>query len=157
MLFRSIIGVPKQEEKYIKSAAESLSVLPKAPFELVCDSTEAELIKYARNCIGYARVLMANIFYDLCVAEGVDYGKIKEAIGADPDNGPTYANAVHKSGRGAGGECFIKDFAALREFYSKIVNDEKGLSMLQAMEEKNIDLLKSSGKDSELLNGVYRL
>lgn len=154
---RNIIGIPQKTDAYTRVSEEVLSVLPKSQFSLVCDSTEAELIKYARNCIGYARVLMANIFYDLSQAEGVDYEKIKEAIGADPDNGPTYANALHKSGRGAGGECFIKDFAALREFYENKVEDLKGLQMLRAMEEKNVELLKSSGKDSELLKGVYGL
>lgn len=152
---RNIIGVPVDSDEYREIAKEVMNILPKAPFELICDSTEAELIKYARNCIGYTRVLMANVFYDLSQSLGVDYENIKTAVSADPDNGPTYANALHKSGRGAGGECFIKDFAALREFYTSMVNDISGIEMLSAMEKKNIELLKSTNKDIKLLKGVY--
>ncbi len=152
---RNIIGVPLGNVEYMKIASDVMGILPKASFELICDSTEAELIKYARNCIGYTRVLMANVFYDLSQSLGVDYENIKTAVSADPDNGPTYANALHKSGRGAGGECFIKDFAALREFYTSMVNDISGIEMLSAMEKKNIELLKSTNKDIKLLKGVY--
>jgi UDP-glucose 6-dehydrogenase len=152
---RNIIGIPVVNDEYRKRALEVMGILPKAPFELVCDSTEAELIKYARNCVGYARVLMANIFYDLSQSLGVDYTSIKDAISADPDNGPAYANAIHKSGRGAGGECFIKDFAALKSFYEANSHDALGLDMLKSMEKKNIELLKSTNKDMGLLKGVY--
>jgi UDP-glucose 6-dehydrogenase len=152
---RNIIGIPVMNDEYSKRALEVMGILPKAPFELVCDSTEAELIKYARNCVGYARVLMANIFYDLSQSLGVDYTNIKDAISADPDNGPTYANAIHKSGRGAGGECFIKDFAALKSFYTQNTNDHLGAEMLTSMEKKNIELLKNTNKDIGLLKGVY--
>ncbi len=152
---RNIIGTPINNQEYKDLANAVMAILPKAPFELICDSTEAELIKYARNCIGYARVLMANIFYDLSDSLGVNYENIKSAISADPDNGPTYANALHKSGRGAGGECFIKDFAALKEFYSSMAEDISGLEMLSAMEKKNIELLKNTNKDIYLLKGVY--
>lgn len=152
---RNIIGIPILNNEYKSRASEIMAMLPKAPFEMICDSTEAELIKYARNCIGYTRVLMANVFYDLSQNLGVDYTNVKNAISADPDNGPTYSSAQHKSGRGAGGECFIKDFAALREFYSHVVNDPVGLKMLTTMEQKNIELLKATNKDMELLKGVY--
>lgn len=152
---RNIIGIPSTSAEHRQIAENLMKILPKAPYELICDSTEAELIKYARNSIGYARVLMANIFYDLAEKLGVDYSNIKNAISADPDNGPTYSNALHKSGRGAGGECFIKDFAALKEFYSSLVSDIKGFEMLQSMESKNIELLKNTNKDLHLLKGVY--
>lgn len=152
---RNIIGIPVDTEKYKEIASEVMSILPKAPFELICDSTEAELIKYTRNCMGYARVLMSNIFYDLADKLGVDYENIKKAISADPDYGPTYLNALHKSGRGAGGECFIKDFAALSKFYSDNISDINGIEMLKKMEEKNISLLKSTNKDLNFLHDAY--
>jgi UDP-glucose 6-dehydrogenase len=59
---------------------------------------------------------------------------------------------MHKSGRGAGGHCFIKDFAAFEEIYQKMVpQDQLGLAMLDAIEKKNIALLTSTGKDLDLL------
>ena len=62
---------------------------------------------------------------------------------------------VNKGGRGAGGHCFIKDFAAFRELYKKHVGDELGIRVLESMENKNIDLMISSNKDLDLLLGVY--
>lgn len=152
---RNIVGMPIVDSAYEEKAKFVLSKLPQAPYEKVCSSTEAEIIKYARNCIGYARVLMANIFFDLAESLGANYEAVKEAIGADPDFGPTYTNAVHKTGRGAGGLCFIKDFAALSDFYANKVNDPEGVSMLKALEQKNISLLTKSSKDIDILKSVY--
>jgi UDP-glucose 6-dehydrogenase len=76
-------------------------------------------------------------------------------MSADPDNGPKYMNPVHKTGRGAGGHCFIKDFAAFSELYKEKVGDTIGNSILDSLEEKNLNLLLSSKKDLDLLQGVY--
>ena len=80
---------------------------------------------------------------------------IEEAISADPDNGETYSKPIHKSGRGAGGHCFIKDFAALRNFFGQHVGDIKSKDIFYSLEKKNIELLKSTKKDLDLLEGVY--
>jgi UDP-glucose 6-dehydrogenase len=72
-----------------------------------------------------------------------------------------YASPVHASGhtdragRGAGGHCFIKDFKAFREVYEKVVPDATSLAILKSLEEKNIELLTTSGKDLDLLREVY--
>ncbi|MCK5026836.1 MAG: hypothetical protein KAS07_00305, partial [Candidatus Pacebacteria bacterium] len=58
-------------------------------------------------------------------------------------------------GRGAGGHCFIKDFAVFKSLYSDDVGDSLGNEMLSALENKNIELLKNSQKDLDLLEGVY--
>ena len=63
---------------------------------------------------------------------------------------------MHKTRRGAGGGCFIKDFAAFRGLYAHLVpEDVRGRRMLEALEQKNIELLVSTGKDPALLEGVY--
>lgn len=152
---RNIVGMPIVSAEYSEKAKFVMSVLPQAPYEKICSSTEAEIIKYVRNCIGYSRVLMANIFFDLSVSLDANYDVVREAVGADPDFGPTYTNAFHKTGRGAGGLCFIKDFAAFRRFYEERVTDPKGIEMLKAIENKNIELLKNSDKDLDLLLSVY--
>jgi UDP-glucose 6-dehydrogenase len=61
---------------------------------------------------------------------------------------------IHKSGRGAGGHCFIKDFAAFKSIYDKS-GDKLGSQLLKALEEKNIELLKESNKDLNILEQVY--
>jgi len=77
------------------------------------------------------------------------------ALKADPFIPNRYAAPVHKSGRGAGGHCFIKDMAALGEVYKKMVKDNLGERFINSMEEKNKFLLTQSGKDLDLLEGVY--
>ena len=135
-----------------------MDILPKAPFRLVCSSRESELIKYARNSQGYVRVVFANLLYDLAEALGADWTHIKRGLEADPLHG-NYATEpvrhIGRQGRGAGGPCWIKDFAALRESYEKEVGDSEGLDLLRAFEVKNKQLLKDSGKDLNFLEEVY--
>ena len=80
---------------------------------------------------------------------------IREALSADSRIGKTHLDPIHKSGRGAGGHCFIKVFASFRRFYEKKVGDKKGIDALKFVEIKNIELLKKSNKDIGLLKGVY--
>jgi hypothetical protein len=62
---------------------------------------------------------------------------------------------VHKTGRGAGGPCFIKDFAAFAKLYRDTIGKKEGVAFLKAAEKKNIILLAGSNKDMHLLEGVY--
>lgn len=160
---RNIIGIPVAGALHTSAAKRVLSILPKAPFNLVCSSRESELIKYAGNAFLYLKVVFANILYDIATKEGADWGVLASAIGADARIGPSHLQVAHSSGhkgarvgRGAGGHCFIKDFSALRSLYAeRFPNDKKGLRVLTALECKNNDLLTKSGKDLDLLKGVY--
>ena len=69
--------------------------------------------------------------------------------------GASHTEPIHKSGRGAGGDCFIKDFEALRGMYKNQVGDSLGDDIFRALKDKNIELLSSSGKDVGLIEGVY--
>jgi nucleotide sugar dehydrogenase len=149
---RNIIGIPVDNETYREKAEAVLSVLPKAPFNAVMDSSSAELVKYAGNCLLYLKVIFTNILYDLSQSLYLDWKPIKDAIAADPRLGATHLDPMHKSGRGAGGHCFIKDFAAFEEIYRKMVpEDQLGVKMLDAVEKKNVELLTSTNKDLDLL------
>lgn len=152
---RNIVGVPVDNDEYRKKAQEVIEVLPSAPYELVCSAREAELIKYGGNCWFYFKVIFINMLHDLAEKSGCSYEVIKSALSADPRIGGTHLDPIHKTGRGAGGHCFIKDFAAFREIYEAEVGDKLGLDVLRALEEKNIDLLTSTNKDLDLLKGVY--
>ena len=61
----------------------------------------------------------------------------------------------HKTGRGAGGHCFIKDFEAFLNMYEAEVGDSEGNNVLEALRKKNIQLLVESSKDLNLLKEVY--
>jgi len=174
---RNIIGLPVVSDEYRKKAEEVLAVLPKAPYKLICRAQEAELIKYGGNCWFYFKVIFFNLLYDLAEKLGLDYDVIKEAMAADPRIGSSHLQPIHssrnktnkeklnyndfhfepihKTGRGAGGHCFIKDFAAFSEMYKKYIGDEIGIKVLESLRDKNIDLLVKSNKDLDLLTGVY--
>ncbi len=152
---RNIIGIPENTKMFREKAELILSVLPGAPYSVICGALDAEIIKYGRNILGVFRIMFTNILYDLTLKLGGDWTAVRDAIASDPDNGPTYMNPIHKSGRGAGGHCFIKDFAAFTRLYEAVVGDASGVDLLKTLENKNIDLLLKSNKDLDLLQGVY--
>ncbi len=176
---RNIIGVFKDTPEFKQKAEEVLAVLPPAPYQLVCFAREAELIKYGGNCWFYFKVIYINMLYDLAQKLDCRWETIRNAMAADPRIGSSHLNPihgsgelggqarpnlkfnelhlepVHKSGRGAGGHCFIKDFAAFAKIYDELVGDELGRRVLESLKNKNIDLLINSGKDLDLLQGIY--
>lgn len=153
--FSNIIGIPKTGQKHADAAKLVHSILPTAPFTHTCSSEEAEIIKYAHNFNGYTQILAFNMIYDLARHFKSDWNQIEKALQADPYIPTRYAKPVHKSGRGAGGGCFIKDVAALRALYAHTVKHPEGVALLRALEKKNIALLKATKKDLDLLAGVY--
>ena len=153
--FFNIIGIPIVNDEYRAKAEQVMNVLPPAPTQKICAAREAELFKYARNCFFYTKVIYMNLLFDLAKSIGADWGALRQLLGADPWIGGMHLDPVHKSGRGAGGDCFIKDFAAFLELYRDKVGDEKGIEVLLANVEKNLELLLSTGKDLKLLVGVY--
>ena len=154
--FASIVGMSGDVILHRPRAEEVLVVLPKADFSLICTSTEAEVFKYTHNTNGYVQIMFFNMIYDLATKLGCDWSVIHSAIVADPFIASRYSEPIHKSGRGAGGHCFIKDFEAFKQKYTELFPyDVSGLALLQANVDKNIGLLKSTNKDLDLLAGVY--
>jgi len=152
---RNIIGLAVDSPAHRARAEQVMAVLPRAPYSLICSAREAEIIKYGRNCLGFVRVVFINLMYDLTRGLGVDWEPIRQAMAADPDCGPTYLNPVHKSGRGAGGACFLKDFEALSRLYRTVVHDPRGAAVFDSLTAKNIELLLGTEKDLDLLRGVH--
>lgn len=177
---RNIIGMAKDNKIYRTKAKLILDILPKASFTLVCKAEEAEFIKYAGNNWFYLKVVFVNVLYDLARASDLDYEVVRKGMAADTRIGPSHLLPMHQSGtvgsdnfhlvnnknnnkkqskvsgRGAGGHCFIKDYAAFIELHQKLLpKDKLGRAMLKSIEQKNVDLLLSSNKDLDLLEGVY--
>lgn len=154
--FSNIVGKAADTPAHEAAASLLHTLLPKAAFSHTCTSTEAELIKYAQNADGYANIVFFNMLYDLAQAVGADWQQILPALEADPDIPSRFANPVHKSGRGAGGHCLVKDFAALELLYGQLLpQDKRGKAVLHALSQKNRELLRESGKDLDILTGVY--
>ena len=122
---------------------------------------EAELVKYAGNVFLALKVVYANLLHDLSGAIGADASVVLESLGADPRIGPSHLNPVDASGhtarlgRGAGGHCLIKDLEAFRLLHAAEAHDALGDELLRAVVRKNAALLVESGKDLDLLEGVY--
>ena len=154
--FSNIVGVAANDDTHHTAAQAVLEVLPIAPFSQICTSTEAEFIKYAHNLNGYFQIQLANVLYDAAQKLGAEWEPVRTALEADPFISNRYSKPVHKTGRGAGGHCFIKDFAAFARLYeAQFPEDIEGIAVLTSLEKKNIKLLKATGKDLELLRGVY--
>ncbi|MBU1102871.1 NAD-dependent epimerase/dehydratase family protein [Patescibacteria group bacterium] len=153
---RNIVGIPIDNSEYRQKAQEVLDMFPKAPYHLICDSRDAEMIKYGGNCWSHFKVVFMNLLYDLAKKTGCSFEVVKNAMSFDPRIGRTHLDVIHKGGRGSGGNCFIKDYAVFADLYEKYMgNDELGVKLLRVLEEKNINLLISSNKDLKILAGVY--
>ena len=160
---RNIIGIPIDDDVHHEAARAVLSILPQAQYELVTDAKTAELIKYGGNCFLYTKVVFMNVLYDLAQEIGADFDAVAQAMSADERIGKSHMHPVHASGHssaaighGAGGHCFIKDFAAFEKLYKeKVTDDVSGQAVLDALQKKNNELLRSSGKDLDLLEGVF--
>ncbi len=161
---RNLIGLPDDTPRHHDAARLVLSVLPEAPYESIMSSLESELVKYAGNCFLYSKVLFMNVLYDTTKKSGADFETIRQALIHDPRIGDSHTKPVHASGhvgeetktqRGAGGHCFIKDFEAFRCYYEELHGKDKAADMLETMVSYNNHLLKSSGKDMDLLKAVY--
>jgi nucleotide sugar dehydrogenase len=152
---RNIIGIPKETPAHNEAAQRVLAVLSNAPYNTVMSSLDSELVKYAGNCFLYTKVLFMNTLFDVVERSGGDWEKVREALVHDPRIGESHTVPVNDGGRGAGGHCFIKDYEAFRQYYKQIVGEDDAYRMLSASVAYNNKLLSDSGKDAELLRGVY--
>ena len=163
---RNIIGVPSayfEDPVWLAKAEAVMSILPESPYKSICKASEAELTKYGGNNFLYAKVVFMNLMYDIAGAHGARWDVLAENMKADPRIGESHMQPVHQyahmgnnNGRGAGGHCFIKDFAAFRQLYEeRLGEDKESISLLRAFEAKNNKMLRETGKDIDLLDGVY--
>ena len=152
----NIIGWAEDTDQQKKAATEVMALLPLCKNQFLTTATAAEIFKYAHNIQGYMRVILSNLLYDVSSAFTTDWEQIKQMMQVDPMMSPWYNSPIHKTGRGAGGHCFIKDMAAFRMLYAQVCEkDTEGLAVLTSMEKKNLELLKATNKDQALVRGVY--
>jgi UDPglucose 6-dehydrogenase len=82
-------------------------------------TTEAEMIKCAQNTMLASRVALANMVFDACKINGIDYEKVKEiAFDRFDILGPSMTQVPGPDGqRGFGGKCLPKDIRAFSTVY----------------------------------------
>ncbi len=152
----NIVGIPPDSAGHRTAGEMVMSILPKSNHAFIVSTEAAELFKYTHNIHGFMRVVFSNIFYDTAQMLGVPWTQVEEIMNIDPMMSPYYNSPIHKSGRGAGGHCFIKDMSAFSRMYREhCPEDLLGINVLDAMEKKNLALLASTQKDQDLVWGVY--
>jgi UDPglucose 6-dehydrogenase len=100
----------------IASAGEAervLELLPRAPFELVCSASEAEMAKYVANSFLAVKVIYANEIFDLCKRLGIDYAPVRDIVANDARIGGSHLDVFDAGYRGYGGKCLPKDSKSL--------------------------------------------
>ena len=113
---RQIIGYTDQSQDV---AQDVMNILPKAPFQRIVKSSEAEMIKYFGNTFLAIKVIFANQIYELCQKAGINYGQVRECASADSRIGTSHLDVLHGGFFGYGGKCFPKDMRALIQFADK--------------------------------------
>jgi UDPglucose 6-dehydrogenase len=107
---RQIVGhTPASRE----DAAGVMALLPRAPFERICRAREAEMAKYAANSFLAVKVSYANEIYDLCDRLDIDYGAVRDMLGADARIAGSHLDVFAGGYRGYGGKCLPKDSRSL--------------------------------------------
>lgn len=148
---RQIVGVT---DKSADAGQEVMNLLPRAPFERIVPSKEAEMVKYFGNTLYALRVAFANQMYDLCGKMGVDYETVKECAKPEPMVGKTHLEIFHKGYRGYGGKCLPKDTRALIQLGAKAGME---MSLLKAAEAYNNALIATQGIADHEKIGVIQL
>jgi UDPglucose 6-dehydrogenase len=107
---RQIVGYVDES----KSEAEHvMSLLPRAPFELICPAEEAEMAKYVANSFLAVKVSYANEIFDLCTKMRVDYSRVRDIVAADARIGASHMDVFDSGYRGYAGKCLPKDSKSL--------------------------------------------
>jgi UDPglucose 6-dehydrogenase len=108
---RVVLGANDQRSLE-QAAAVYKPVFPNARFILTNTKT-AEMIKYMANGMLTGQVALANEFYQICKAVGIDYDSVKQAVLLDPRIGRNLDVPGPDGDLGFGGKCFPKDLNAL--------------------------------------------
>ncbi len=113
---RQIVGMGKNTTKHRVAAQVVMELLPKALYQAITTSTEAELIKIFANAFLATKVVFANMMYDVAKQTGSDYEQVKLGVGNDPRITTSMMNVVLDGYRGYSGKCFPKDMGAMIRF-----------------------------------------
>jgi len=93
-------------------------------------TTAAEIVKYQANVMLATKVAIANIFYDMCQAQQVNYEDVKKAVALDKRIGVSHMDVTTE--RGFGGKCFPKDLGAIIGRCHELKVDCKALEEIHA-------------------------
>ncbi len=119
-----VIGTESRKTySLVKEMYESVAV-PHANYYHT-SASEAEMIKCAQNTMLASRVTLANMIFDACEENGINYKKVKEiAFDNFEILGPHMTQVPGPDGsRGFGGKCLPKDIRAFSTVYNSHLLD----------------------------------
>ena len=150
---RNIIGIPYEKEPWLSAAQDVMNLLPGAPYNVITQSTNAELIKYAGNAYLLMKVVFTNMLYDLVKKYDGNWNEVRDGWTADYRVGESHTKVFDKDGkRGAAGHCLLKDFEVFRTLPEHEKFQEQLLALIASM---NIGYLISTNKDLDLIKEIY--
>lgn len=158
---RNIVGIAVDDPAHRKLGERVLAVLPDAPHEYVTTARNAECVKYIGNVFLALKVGFFNVAYDFTTSSGAEWETVRTLVTDDSRIGSGHTRVVDQSGaqtiagRGAGGHCFPKDTEAFIEHLTATGENQAAVAFLTAFRNYNNYLLTSTGKDLDLLAGIY--
>ncbi len=141
---RQIIGATPQSAG---DADRVMEMLPRAPFERICDASEAEMAKYAANSFLAVKVIFANEMFDLCERLAIDYAQVRDIAAADVRIGGSHMDVFDSGYRGYSGKCLPKDSKALLDL-ARVAGVD--MHVLAAADRVNYALHRASGVHEQL-------
>lgn len=148
---RNVVGYTEVSKPY---AEDVIGLFAKAPYNFIVTAKESELGKYMSNVLLATKVIMANMFYEVCEKNYISYNRVKEIAGSDPRIWMSHLEVDFEWGRWANWHCFPKDLSAFHQLYGI-----KGLwhILLEALEMYNLDINLDSGKQTHIIKPIYWL
>ncbi len=110
---RQIVGMAAKTARHRAAARLVMKLLPKAPYQAITTSTEAELVKIFANAFLATKVVFANMMYDVADRLGADYEQVRLGVGKDPRITTSMMKVYMDGFRGFSGKCFPKDMGAI--------------------------------------------
>lgn len=135
---RQIVGMAKKTAKHLAAATLVMKLLPKAPYQAITTSTEAELIKEFANAFLATKVVFANMMFDVAKYMGAEYEQIRLGVGHDPRITTSMMKVIQDGYRGYSGKCFPKDMGAMIAWGKK---NKHRLPLLEIADAMNWKLL----------------
>ena len=135
---RQIIGIAKNSTQHRAAARQVMRLLPRAPYEAVTTSTEAELIKEFANAFLATKVVFSNMMYEVSTRLGADYEQVRLGIGHDPRITTSMTKVFQDGYRGYSGKCFPKDMGAMIWWGKKTKHRLKLLEVADAINLKTV-------------------
>lgn len=147
----AIADFMKPDRVIVGTASDKAADLMRALYEpfthnrermIVMDVRSAELTKYAANAMLATKISFMNELANLAEHCGADIEAVRVGIGADPRIGYAFIYP----GVGYGGSCFPKDVKALKRSASELGYEEKILTAVEAVNERQKSVLFSKIK-----------